>query len=103
MRAWECQWKAPDSRVSDAALTVAMAGYNYHDLVDADKPLVVRAYPGTISGASRLVEPGRAVGSATLFPCAHAVQIRAASTDAINQVIQRGLPVRCSRCMEEAQ
>lgn len=103
MNLWKCMWKSPDSRVADATLSVMMAGYEYHDFVETDKPLVVKAYPGIISGASRLVEPGRAVGSGTLYPCAHAIQIRAGSTDVINETIHRGLPIRCPRCVEEAQ
>ncbi len=94
-------WRHGARRLSEDALDKMLAECTNYDLVEASGPVTLIAYPGIISGASRLVNWDEAIGSAVLFPCAHPIQMKASNADAINRVIGNALPIRCGHCMRE--
>lgn len=87
-------------RLSPQGLQRILESVRGHDFVTVSKPITEYDMPGV--QISSVVQRGAGNWHATgiLSPCNHPIQLRAATYDALQYQLMRGLPVRCRYCME---
>ena len=100
---WETFWRPGARRLSDEQLDKILEGCTNTDYPKIMTPLVVLSYPSIAFGGTRMNMDGTFQGTGVLNPCAHPIQLRAQTLEALEWVMATGLPVRCSYCIAEAE